>query len=348
MLSPLAMNAPGTAERPALSLVEPLARRGSYDLSGVAPRLLRCFLVVAEELHFGRAADRLFVAQPALSRSIQQLERTLERRLFIRSTRSVELTPSGQLLLTPAREVLEAMDALAGDLRGFDATLRVAHPASSDITALILDQLSLIDGAPDVEESTMSGSEQLVALGEGRLDVAVCRTPATLPPELRSEQVRLDPLLIAVIERDPRLDRPVDPRRRSVAATGGVHEDPDYAEFVSTYERRLGCSLRRVAVPAGSGTEAFAMRRSGAKAFVTLESRGVRLDCRCPVAPVVPVQAYFPWSLVWRPAQRSAAVRDFLDAARIVAARRGWLDLTRLPGEPWSGEPTATESAGCA
>lgn len=70
---------------------------------------LRAFLAVAEELHFGRAAERLHIAQPPLSRTIQQLERQVGTRLFDRSTRSVRLTTSGRALVEPARNVLDAV-----------------------------------------------------------------------------------------------------------------------------------------------------------------------------------------------------------------------------------------------
>jgi DNA-binding transcriptional LysR family regulator len=70
---------------------------------------LRAFIAVAEELHFGRAAERLHVAQPPLSRTIQQLERQLGSKLFDRSTRSVRLTAAGQALLEPAHQVMEAL-----------------------------------------------------------------------------------------------------------------------------------------------------------------------------------------------------------------------------------------------
>ncbi|WP_327157728.1 LysR family transcriptional regulator [Streptomyces tubercidicus] len=70
---------------------------------------LRLFLIVAEELHFGRAASRLFMAQPAFSKQIGVLERRLGIRLVERTSRAVELTPSGQALLPQARAVTEAM-----------------------------------------------------------------------------------------------------------------------------------------------------------------------------------------------------------------------------------------------
>ena len=67
---------------------------------------LRCFVMVAEELHFGRAAKRLFMTQPPLSRQIQMLERSLGVTLLERSNRNVQLTVAGQHFLRDARHVL--------------------------------------------------------------------------------------------------------------------------------------------------------------------------------------------------------------------------------------------------
>ncbi|RSS82667.1 LysR family transcriptional regulator, partial [Streptomyces sp. WAC02707] len=81
----------------------------SYDTD---PRLLRAFTAVAEELHFTRAAARLYVAQQALSRDVRRLERELGAELFVRTTRQVSLTPDGERLLPYARRVLAAHDEL--------------------------------------------------------------------------------------------------------------------------------------------------------------------------------------------------------------------------------------------
>src|SRR5689334_6313133 len=100
-------------------------------------RALRAFVAVAEELHFTRAAERLYVAQPALSEQIRRLERDLGVRLLERTTRRVELTAAGEALLVRARRILAEADAALADAaraaRGETGRLRVATGSTAGI-----------------------------------------------------------------------------------------------------------------------------------------------------------------------------------------------------------------------
>ena len=92
-------------------------------------RQLRYFVAVAEELHFGRAAERLHMSQSPLSRAIRDLERELGLVLFVRTTRRVELTPAGSVLLERSRRALAELDGAIAEARHFaePAVLGIGH-----------------------------------------------------------------------------------------------------------------------------------------------------------------------------------------------------------------------------
>ncbi|MFI9840372.1 LysR family transcriptional regulator [Nonomuraea sp. NPDC051941] len=171
------------------------------------PRLLRVFVTVAEELHFGRAAARLYVAQQALSRDVRRLEEQLGQALFTRTTRRVELTPAGTRLLSGARRLLALHDELVAEVssaRGpllVDVNMQGHEPPRPLVRAREL--------APGVEilarfhGGLASGA---AAMREGRLDVSFGRfagLPASVRKGLAQVPVRLDPLAVLVSEDHP-------------------------------------------------------------------------------------------------------------------------------------------------
>ncbi|WP_439586935.1 LysR family transcriptional regulator [Hydrogenophaga sp.] len=103
-------------------------------------RHLRCFLVVAEELHFARAAERLHIDQSPLSRTIKELEEELGARLFIRSTRSTQLTRAGRSLLEHVPRIFaavgQARDSVKSASNGFHGQLRVALSDGTNLSRL--------------------------------------------------------------------------------------------------------------------------------------------------------------------------------------------------------------------
>ncbi|MFJ1584584.1 LysR family transcriptional regulator [Streptomyces sp. NPDC088197] len=151
-------------------------------------RELRYFTAVAEELHFGRAAERLGMAQPPLSRAIQQLERRLGVTLLIRDRRGVALTGAGQVLLHEGRTALDATAAAARRTRrAGDAdraggardrlVLAVKAAASHELLHKLLDAYAAEPDAAEIEVLPSGTCEQGEMLRDGRADVALMHKP---------------------------------------------------------------------------------------------------------------------------------------------------------------------------
>jgi len=173
-------------------------------------RHLRYFIAVAEECHFGRAAQRLHMAQPPLSRAIRQLEAELGFQLLERTTRGVNLTPAGAAYRDHAHEVLEAV-ATAGEqarrvAEGRQGRLAVGCVGSATYSLLPLFARALRAQLPHVEVSfrgEMLAPDQVAALRNESLDLGLMRPSGGLAGELRTTVLRHDRLLVAVPEDHP-------------------------------------------------------------------------------------------------------------------------------------------------
>lgn len=161
-------------------------------------RHLECFVAVAEESHFGRAAARLGMAQPPLSQRIQRLEKHLGVRLFERTSRQVTITEAGTLLLAEAREVLARSEALMATARrirdGETGLLRAALPPdlSGETVAALLAGFAEGAAGLEVELHELSTAQQLAAFAAHELDVGLIHHPSDvtgleLGPVLRRE-----------------------------------------------------------------------------------------------------------------------------------------------------------------
>lgn len=174
-------------------------------------RHLRYFVAVAEELHFGRAAQRLHIQQPPLSRQIQDLESELGFSLFERSRRRVELTPAGKALLGRARQVFDAVDVAIHDARsaseGESGRLVVGYPSSLAYSGLTELLRAFRTRFPSVEIALreLPPADQIDGLKAGSLDVGFVRTSLD-DPTLAAELVRREALMI-VLPDDHRLTK---------------------------------------------------------------------------------------------------------------------------------------------
>lgn len=148
---------------------------------------LQYFVVVADELHFGRAAERLHMAQPPLSQQIRQLENDLGTKLFDRTTRSVELTDAGRTLYPQAQQLLAQADGLerlmAEHSAGVSGVLRLGFVDSASYAVMPQFLRAYRERHPAVsfELHTMSSEAQRAALANGTIDVGIARTRGTEP-----------------------------------------------------------------------------------------------------------------------------------------------------------------------
>lgn len=149
-------------------------------------RHLRYFRVVAEELHFGRAADRLHIAQPPLSQQIRQLEAELGVTLFFRTTRNVELTAAGRDYFDRTVAILRAVDDAGERARQIAAGSlgRLAIGCVGSATYSLLPQLvrAMHEELPEIDvnlRGEMLAPDQIAALNSGKIDLALLRPPGT-------------------------------------------------------------------------------------------------------------------------------------------------------------------------
>jgi DNA-binding transcriptional LysR family regulator len=175
--------------------------------SQIESRPLRYFVAVAEELNFGRAAERLGIASPALSRAISQLETQLGIRLFDRSTRHVELTEAGGVLLDQSRPALDALDAAArraqrvtGPRRRLVLTLKA--DVEGGLLEPILSAYRDEPGAVPLEVSFSGLTEGARLLRDGRADVALIFSGFD-PEDLDFEPLLEEPLVAALAAGHP-------------------------------------------------------------------------------------------------------------------------------------------------
>ncbi|MFJ3904067.1 LysR family transcriptional regulator [Streptomyces sp. NPDC090025] len=300
------------------------------------PRLLRAFVAVAEELHFTRAAGRLFVAQQALSRDIRRLERELGAELFVRSTRQVTLTPDGERLLPYAHAVLTAHDTLTEAFAGGPRPLLVDLNSAGLSHGRVLDRARAL--APDLElmarfESGLTGAARDILAG--RLDASFGRYGGLAPAlraGLQAQFVRYEPMAVLLPEGDPLSGLAEVPLAalagRQVYAGAGNDRTPEWTDLAVRLFAGRGITVAPPA-PLVVGKEEFrrVMAKSPTPVLAVVDFPAMPGSVLRPLVDPVPLS---PMSLVWRKGLRHPGLDALRRAAAELAAEEGW--LVRPPG----------------
>jgi DNA-binding transcriptional LysR family regulator len=315
-------------------------------------RLVRYFVVVADGLHFGRAASKLHISQPALSKQIRKLEDQLGVRLLVRDSRHVALTVRGEDFLRDARELL----ALAGRMqRRPDANrVRIAHIFELATSRDVADAYSKTHPEVTIIEHAMDSVAQLDALLENRLDVAILRvTPQMLrdhPKGWSHTLLRLEPMRL--------VGRPGD----SLRSTASMFERPievladppesglhtAYCDFLTALERTLGLSMRWLGTPGAFSHCLAVIERATESAFsLEFDSYAVRYAAEgLPVFRPEELSPHYPWSIAWRDGRVPQATADFLEIAQDTGTACAWRDFDFVQEiRPWlpPDDPVAAE-----
>jgi len=292
-------------------------------------RLVRYFVAVADELHFGRAAANLFMSQPALSKQIRRLEDDVGFALFVRNSRHVTLTPRGEQFLVDARQLLATANRM---VRAPDAdVVRMAHIFELDTGRRVVD--AVVDAFPDIRvvESSMDSVHQLEALVSGRLDVAILRVTSSMtdryPTGWDYRLLRLEPFWL--VGRPG--DRPADSASLSDRPLEVFADGPDspqfnaHGEYMSALEKRTGIELSWLGNP-GTFENCFAVMSRHREPAYLLEFEGYarRYPSRgLPVFRPRELQPVYPWSIAWRTEPLTDAVASFLRTALGLSRRLG-------------------------
>jgi DNA-binding transcriptional LysR family regulator len=277
----------------------------------VETRELRYFVAVAEELHFGRAAQRLAMAQPPLSRAIQQLERRLGVVLLNRTPRAITLTEAGSVLLREARTALDAVEAAEHRTRRAAAdqprvVLATKAGVSRELLAKLLDAYAAEPGGVAVEVMLCGPGEPEGRLRTGRADIALLHRPYDTTTGFDSEDLHTERQVVVLPAGHPLASR----THLSLAelTTQTQLPLPRWPGPDGTYPDGPGPTIR-------DHTQLFQLVALGLACAVVPESVRDQLRDDHAVVPVPDAPAVTT-VIAWPPHSRSKAVVDRVRTAK--------------------------------
>jgi DNA-binding transcriptional LysR family regulator len=295
-------------------------------------RHLRYFVAVGEEQNYRRAAQRLRVAQPALSRQIQMLEEEIGFKLFDRLPRGVKITDAGKLLLNDTRRIFQEVNEAAlraGRVaRGQSGTLRIGFPESASWHGVVPDSFRQFrEGQPNVELqlNPLSSLEQVEAIRSGRLDAGFVYNIPETDRELDQVEVGLHGLVLAAPKGHP-LTKLRKLRLRDMRGADFIwflrRQSPAYYDRLMRECFRNGLKAPRIVQEAVD--QATILSLVSCRLGVAFVSESTRW--RCPVGvvllPVTDLKLHVPFALIWRKDNNSPLLANFAAHVKSLVERK--------------------------
>lgn len=284
-------------------------------------RHLRYFVAVGEEQHYGRAARRLRVAQPALSRQIQDLENEIGFKLFDRQPRGVTISDAGKSFLEDARRILQQVAAATARARrvaaGQSGILRVGFVESVSWHGIVPESFRRFrEKQPDAELllKPMSSAEQAEAVRLGELDAGFVFKIASMDPQLAQLEIAVLNLVLAAPRGHP-VTKLKKLRLRDLAGADFIwfprRESPAYHDHLMRECFRGGLKTPRIVQEAAN--EATLLSLVSCRLGVAFVSEAARW--RCPrgvvLLPVSDLHVPLPLALIWQKKNASPLLTNF-------------------------------------
>jgi DNA-binding transcriptional LysR family regulator len=285
-------------------------------------RHLRYFVAVGEEQHYGRASRRLRVAQPALSRQIQDLEEEVGFKLFERLPRGVKLSAAGEAFLKDARRILqeasEAVVRAARVARGQSGTLRLGFPENASWGGVVPDSIRRFrEQQPDavLQLQPAASLEQLEAIQSGRLDAGFVNFMPKTDPELDHIDVALQHVELAVPKTHPLVERK-KVRLRDLTDEAFVWfprwSSPAFYDQMMAACFRGGLESPRIVQEGLNEATILSLMSTGLGVGWVLGTARLRRPEAIAIVPVVDLDVHLSLALAWRRDNASPLLGNFV------------------------------------